>query len=70
MSEKNASTRTCFVISQIGAENSEQRKFADVVLRHIIEPAVAACGYDALRADAISEPGLITSQVITHVIEG
>jgi hypothetical protein len=29
---------------------------------------VAECGFDTLRADQISEPGLITPQVIRHVI--
>jgi hypothetical protein len=39
------------------------------VLRHVIAPAANECGYRALRADKISEPGIITSQVIQHLVE-
>lgn len=61
--------KPCFVISPIGESGSEVRKRADQVLRHVIEPAVSNCGYKAIRADRISEPGLITSQVIQHIID-
>jgi hypothetical protein len=62
-------TRTCFVISPIGKEGSEVRKRADQVLKHIITPPVLGCGYKPLRADKISEPGLITSQVLQHILD-
>ncbi len=61
--------RPCFVISPIGDPGSDIRKRADQVLRYVIEPAASNCGYDALRSDKISEPGLITSQVIQHIVE-
>ncbi|MCB1824782.1 MAG: hypothetical protein KDJ54_09505 [Candidatus Competibacteraceae bacterium] len=38
------------------------------MLKHIIRPAVEECGYKAIRADEIDKPGIITSQVIQHVI--
>lgn len=60
---------TCFVISPIGSEGSEERKRADQVLKHIIKPAANDCGFNALRADEISEPGIITSQVIQHIVD-
>ncbi|WP_429912964.1 hypothetical protein [Glycocaulis sp.] len=60
--------KTCFVISPIGEEGSETRKRADQVLKHIIKPALLECGYHAERADEIDKPGLITSQVITRVV--
>jgi len=66
MPEEN---NTCFVISPIGSEGSEIRKRSDQVLKHIITPAVSACGFEAIRADKISEPGMITSQVIQHIID-
>jgi hypothetical protein len=34
----------------------------------VIRPVAAECNYRALRADEIAEPGLITSQVIQHVL--
>ena len=64
-----AEPKICFVISPIGEEGSEVRLRADQVLRHVIEPVASACGYRAIRADKISEPGIITSQVIQHVVE-
>lgn len=60
--------KACFVISPIGESDSDTRRRSDQVLRHIIRPAVETCGYDAIRADEIDRPGLITSQVIQHVV--
>ncbi len=60
--------KTCFVIAPIGEANSEVRKRSDQVLRHIIQPSASVCGYEAIRADQISEPGIITSQIIQHVV--
>ena len=63
-------TKTCFVICPIGDEGTETRKRSDQVLKHIIEPAVKDCAYESpVRADAIAEPGNITSQVIQRVYE-
>jgi len=61
--------KNCFIISPIGDEASDIRKRADQVLRHILTPAAEACGYDPIRADKISEPGMITSQVIQHIVD-
>lgn len=60
----------CFVISPIGEEGTETRVRADQVLNHIIRPAAKELGYEpVIRADEIAEPGLITTQVIQHLIE-
>lgn len=61
--------KQCFVISPIGDLDSEVRKRSDQVLKHIIDPAVEQFGYSAIRADQISEPGLITMQIIQHIID-
>jgi hypothetical protein len=61
--------KICFVIAPIGEENSEIRQRSDRILRYIIKPASDLCGYKAIRADKISEPGLITSQVIQHIVD-
>ena len=60
--------KLCFVISPIGEPDSETRKRSDQVLRHVIRPAATSCGYKAVRADEIDKPGMITSQVIQHVV--
>jgi hypothetical protein len=65
----SSKTRTCFVIAPIGDENSEIRHRSDQIMRHIIEPAAQECGYRAIRADSISKPGIITSQVIQHLLD-
>lgn len=61
--------KVCFVISPIGTDGSDIRRRADQLLRHIIGPAVDICGFEAIRADQISEPGMITTQVIQHIID-
>ena len=60
---------TCFVISPIGENGSEVRRRADHVFKYIIEPVAKESGYTAIRADHISKPGLITSQIITRLVE-
>jgi len=66
---KATDEKTCFVIAPIGADGSDIRLRSDQVLKHIIGPSAIECGYKPLRADQISEPGIITSQVIQHVVE-
>lgn len=61
--------KTCFIISPIGADGSDIRRRADQILKHVLKPAAQACGFEAIRADEISEPGMITSQVIQHIID-
>ncbi len=66
---KEANQKVCFVISPIGIEGSADRVKSDQVLNHIIGPSVKQCGYDPIRADQISEPGIITSQIIQHILD-
>ena len=63
-----AEGKNCFVIAPIGESDSDTRKRSDQVLKHVIIPAVASLGYEAVRADQIEKPGIITSQVIQHII--
>jgi len=67
--DKKSKEKNCFVISPIGKEESETRKRADQVLKHIITPAVKKYGYKPIRADEIDEPGIITSQVIQKIVD-
>jgi len=60
---------TCFVIAPIGEPDSPIRKRSDQVLKYIIKPAAEECGFTTLRADEITQPGIITSQVIQHIME-
>ena len=60
---------TCFIIAPIGEPESDTRRRSDKLLKYIFRPAASECGYEAVRADDISEPGIITSQVIQHIVE-
>ncbi len=64
-----AKKKLCFVIAPIGDDGSDVRKRSDQILDHIIKPAVGEHGYSAVRADKIEKPGVITSQVIQHIVE-
>jgi len=61
--------KICFVISPIGEEDSDTRKRSDQVLKHIITGAVEQLGYEVVRADKISEPGIITHQILQHIVD-
>jgi hypothetical protein len=62
-------TTTCFYISPIGKENSEERKHSDLFLNSIIEPALKEFGLKVVRADKIGEAGMITSQILEHILK-
>lgn len=59
--------KVCFIITPIGADDSQERKHADAVLKHLIEPVLEKVGFQAVRADKISKPGIITKQIIEHI---
>ena len=66
---ENQSENTCFVVSPIGEADSETRKRSDAVFKFIITPAARDSNLTALRADHLSSPGMITNQVISHILE-
>lgn len=61
--------KVCFVIAPIGEPESETRKVSDQVFKHIVSPVVQEFEFNPVRADHISEPGIITSQVIQYVVQ-
>jgi len=62
-------SKDCFVISPIGEQGSETRERSDQVLEYVIKDAIEEYGYHPVRADEISEPGIITTQIIERVLE-
>lgn len=60
-------SNACFIITPIGDDGSDERKHADAMLKHLIEPVLELEGVKAIRADKISKPGHITKQVIEHI---
>jgi hypothetical protein len=67
--ESASSKGVCFVVAPIGGEGSDTRRRSDQVFRHIIAPVVGALGYEAVRADQISQPGVITTQIVQQLLD-
>lgn len=59
--------KTCFYITPIGSDDSQERKHADLFMSSLIQPALAEIGFTVVRADQIGEPGMITSQVLEYL---
>lgn len=60
----------CFIISPIGAPDSEIRNNADDVLDYLIIPALRNCGFSVeniIRADKLYSPGSINSDIVTFI---
>lgn len=62
-------SKICFYITPIGASGSEHRQHSDLFLSQIVEPALEEFGIKVVRADQIGQPGLITTQIIEHIIK-
>lgn len=50
----------CFFIAPIGNEGTEERKHSDMILESLITRALEGEGFDVIRADRISDPGMIS----------
>jgi hypothetical protein len=63
--------KLCFVIGPIGDAGSDERRHADWLLEGIIIPVFVAHfpDFKLERADRIGTPGMITSQIISRLIE-
>ena len=62
-------TTVCFYITPIGKEGSDERKHSDLFLNSIIEPALKEFGLKVVRADKIGEAGMITTQILEHILK-
>jgi hypothetical protein len=61
--------KKCFVICPIGEENSTERIRSDKLMQYFIQPIIEKCGFEkADRADYISAPGIITTQIIDRIV--
>jgi hypothetical protein len=67
---KEMKLKTCFVVGPIGSEGTDTRMHADWLLDGIIRPAMVKFSeFSApVRADTISSPGLIDTQIIEHLL--
>ena len=59
----------CFFIAPIGVIGSPERKHSDLVLEHMVVPAVSGIddSLTVVRADAIAEPGRITEHILRYI---
>lgn len=60
--------KLCFYITPIGDDSSSERKHADMLLKHLVEPAFSKFGIKVVRADKIGRSGLISQQVFEHIV--
>jgi hypothetical protein len=63
--------KSCFVIGPIGEAGAEHRRVADWLLKGIVKPVLEnePFGYEVTRADECPDPGSISDQIITAVME-
>ncbi len=57
-----------FIIQQVGAKDSLERKRADEIYNFIIVPAVQDAGLDPYRADLDLSPGAITPKMLSELL--
>lgn len=62
-------TKKCFIICPIGDPESEVRKTSDKVMKYVIMKAINTNEIAVIRGDQIDKPGLITTQIIQHIID-
>lgn len=58
-----------FVVMQIGAKDSSERKRADEIFNYIVKPALGKFGLRPYRADLDPAPGAITPKILSELIE-
>lgn len=67
--EKVDKPKSCFVVTPIGAGDSDTRRKAQGILDTVIKPSLEKKGYSVHVAHEISTLGSITKQVIRHLIQ-
>lgn len=61
--------KKCFIVTPIGADNSNTRRAADGLIDAVIEPVCKRLGLEIFVAHRIETTGSITSQVIEHILD-
>jgi hypothetical protein len=64
-----SSNKKCFIITPIGSNDSEIRRHADGVIDSAIEPVLKEIDFDLFVSHRMSNPGSITRQILSHIIE-
>jgi hypothetical protein len=61
-------TDRAFIIQQIGAKDSAERRRTDEIYNYIIVPAVTDAGLEPYRADLDLSPGAITPKMLQELL--
>jgi len=61
-------SKTCFIISRIGGDETPEREKADEKLNHFFTPVLKELGYSAVRADQEETPGSISRSIVERII--
>lgn len=59
--------KICFYITPIGADDSLERRHADLFMSSLVQPALEELGLTVVRADQIGDAGMITTQVLEYI---
>lgn len=66
--EGKITRRTCFIISPLGADDSETRRKADGLINAVLKPVLKELDFETIAPHEIDTPGSITQQVIHHLL--
>ncbi|WP_156323732.1 hypothetical protein [Citromicrobium sp. WPS32] len=69
MGKSDKPEKTAFVICPIGKEGGTSRKRSDRLLKYVIREVLEPKGYIVERADQLSEPGIITNQIVQKIVD-
>lgn len=66
---REAITKKCFIISPLGADDSETRRKADGLINAVLKPVLKELEFETIAPHEIDTPGSITQQVIQHLLQ-
>jgi hypothetical protein len=69
MSTQETPKKNCFVICPIGSDGGETRRRSDKLLKYVIRPILELEGFVVERADQLSQPGIITNQIVRKILD-
>ncbi|TDL50969.1 hypothetical protein E2R60_20710 [Paenibacillus dendritiformis] len=67
--QEKVSTKSCFIVTPIGSDNSDVRRHADGVIESVLEPVLEQNGFELFVSHQMTNPGSITNQILTHLLE-
>jgi len=62
-------TKQCFIITPLGALESDERNHADRVWEQVLKPVFEPAGYELIRSDKMGDPGQITDAIFKCIAD-